>query len=170
MNFPQTVDELIHWDVPTGRDTFGIYHVITGFEGTGGCFWCGEELEGGRRRFCGHRSGHWTLYANHFYWGYARTSCLEHYNYTCANCGHHIIVPYGHHPSWYTKGLEVHHIIPRKDGGTHNLTNLITLCEKHHKETYKNNYGGLNLTDLLIQQGKQKQLADGQTIYRKKAT
>jgi len=66
--------------------------------------------------------------------------------------------------------VEVHHIIPRKDGGTHNLTNLITLCEKHHKETYKNNYGGLNLTDLLIQQGKQKQLADGQTIYRKKAT
>jgi len=29
-------------------------------------------------------------------------------------------------------GCEVHHIIPRKDGGWHSLTNLILLCRFHH--------------------------------------
>ncbi len=29
-------------------------------------------------------------------------------------------------------GCEVHHIIPRKDGGRHSLTNLILLCRIHH--------------------------------------
>ncbi|HTX83938.1 MAG TPA: HNH endonuclease signature motif containing protein, partial [Streptosporangiaceae bacterium] len=29
-------------------------------------------------------------------------------------------------------GCEVHHIIPRKDGGPHSLTNLILLCRFHH--------------------------------------
>lgn len=51
--------------------------------------------------------------------------------------------------------VEVHHIIPQKDGGPHNLKNLVTLCEKHHKETFKNDYAGLELTDFHIQNGKQ---------------
>jgi 5-methylcytosine-specific restriction endonuclease McrA len=56
--------------------------------------------------------------------------------------------------------VEVHHIIPRKDGGTHNLKNLVTLCEKHHKETFQNNYAGLKLTDRFIQIGVQRRLSD----------
>jgi len=30
--------------------------------------------------------------------------------------------------------LEVHHRIPRAEGGTHDLDNLITLCRRHHAE------------------------------------
>lgn len=33
--------------------------------------------------------------------------------------------------------LEVHHIIQRKDGGSNNQENLITLCSLHHKEVHK---------------------------------
>jgi hypothetical protein len=64
----------------------------------------------------------------------------------CRICGDH-----------YERGnpVEVHHIIPKKDGGTHHLKNLITLCEKHHKETFKNGYAGLELLDRQIQLGKQ---------------
>jgi 5-methylcytosine-specific restriction endonuclease McrA len=54
----------------------------------------------------------------------------------------------------------VHHIIPRKDGGAHNLKNLITLCEEHHKETFKNGYAGLEILDRQIQLGKQVRLLE----------
>lgn len=127
MNYPQTVEELIHWDVSTGRDTYGEYTIITGFEGTGGCFWCGKELEG-RRRFCGHRSGHWTLYNNLFFWGFARYECLERYDWHCANC-----------VSAYQP--EVHHIIPL-EGEARSVSpfnigwNLICLCHNCHQEIH----------------------------------
>ena len=51
--------------------------------------------------------------------------------------------------------VEVHHIIPRKDGGSHHLKNLVTLCERHHKETFRNGYAGLKQTDRLIALGVQ---------------
>jgi hypothetical protein len=63
-----------------------------------------------------------------------------------------------HEPYARKNPVEVHHIIPKKDGGTHNLKNLITLCEKHHKETFANNYAGLKLIDRLVMLGIQKQL------------
>ncbi|HUU96611.1 MAG TPA: HNH endonuclease, partial [Phycisphaerae bacterium] len=31
-----------------------------------------------------------------------------------------------------TEDLHVHHIVPRADGGTHEMDNLITLCPEHH--------------------------------------
>ena len=137
MNFPQTVDELFHCDLSTDRDSFGRYHIITGFEGTGGCFWCGKELEG-RRRFCGHRSGHWTRYAEHFSWSYAKSLCLERDGYRCANCGAKQTVPEDHHPSWNAPGLEVHHIIPlegeQREMSPYNVPwNLISFCHVCHQ-------------------------------------
>ncbi len=125
MNFPQTVDELIHWDVSTGHDSFGVYTIITGFEGTGACFWCGADLDGERRRFCGHRSGHWTLYNDYFFWGFARYECLRRYGWHCANCG-----------SAYKP--EVHHIIPLEGAeraySPYNIPwNLMCLCHEHHQ-------------------------------------
>lgn len=138
MNFPQTVDQLIHWDVSSGRDWYGSVYVITGYEGTECCFWCGANLNGQRRRFCGKRSGHWTLYTNHFYWSNARSWCLERYEYTCANCGYHTVVPRGDHPSWYTHSLEAHHIIPlegyTRAWSVYNVPwNLICLCHDCHQ-------------------------------------
>ena len=40
-------------------------------------------------------------------------------------------------------GLEVHHIIPRKDGGSDSFSNLITLCEECHRKTFSNGYSGI---------------------------
>ena len=34
---------------------------------------------------------------------------------------------------WYHHTLEVHHIIPRRLGGTDHPANLITLCHEHHR-------------------------------------
>lgn len=49
-----------------------------------------------------------------------RTAVLKRDNYTCVNCGR-------------TGGeLHVHHIVPRNEGGTNNLDNLVTLCERCH--------------------------------------
>jgi hypothetical protein len=31
-----------------------------------------------------------------------------------------------------TRNLDLHHIVPREQGGTHEIENLITLCESHH--------------------------------------
>ena len=39
--------------------------------------------------------------------------------------------------------LEVHHIIPRKDGGSDSFANLITLCEECHKKTFSRGYSGI---------------------------
>src|ERR1019366_3787152 len=36
------------------------------------------------------------------------------------------------HRNW----VEVHHIIPLSEGGTHDLSNLTTLCRAHHQMTH----------------------------------
>jgi hypothetical protein len=84
-------------------------------------------------------------------WVTARTLTLIRDDCHCRVCEGH-----------YTREnpVEVHHIIPRKDGGTHNLKNLITLCEEHHKETFKNGYAGLEILDRQIQLGKQSRLLE----------
>ena len=139
MNFPQTVNELIHWDTSTGRDTYGTYTIITGFERTGGCFWCGEDLKGQRRRVCGHKKGCWTAYQRHFFWLFARLGCVKRYDYHCANCGVQEILIFKH--GYYSHGesnLEVHNIIPL-EGSARAMSvfnipwNLICLCHECHQ-------------------------------------
>lgn len=39
--------------------------------------------------------------------------------------------------------LEVHHIIPRKDGGSDTFQNLISLCEGCHHKTFAGGYSGV---------------------------
>ena len=142
MNFPQTVDELIHWDVSTAHDSFGVYTIITGFEGTGCCFWCGTNLNGERRRFCGHRSGCWTRYQEHFAWSYASHAALRRVGRKCENCGkeERDIPEIGGHWNIRT-GLEVHHIIPLNGEdravSVYNIFwNLICLCHDCHMELH----------------------------------
>jgi len=49
-----------------------------------------------------------------------RTDVLKRDNYTCVNCGQ-------------TGGeLHVHHILARAEGGTNDLTNLVSLCASCH--------------------------------------
>ena len=52
-------------------------------------------------------------------WGSIRCSVLERDNYKCRICG---------------KGTsgQVHHIAPKRSGGTEELSNLVTLCGRCH--------------------------------------
>lgn len=133
MNYPKTVDELVNWNTRRGRDTFGSFSIITGFEGTGGCFWCGKELTG-RRRFCKQGSGCWTRYQEHFAWGYAASRCLKRYEYQCVNCG---IKGIGLYMGDDRMNLRMHHIIPlngrNREVSVFNIYwNLLCLCHDCH--------------------------------------
>jgi hypothetical protein len=58
-------------------------------------------------------------------WDSIRKQALERDDYTCGNCSRKG-GPYG------KKQLEIHHIVERRNGGTHNLSNLRTLCQECH--------------------------------------
>lgn len=49
-----------------------------------------------------------------------RTAVLKRDNYRCVNCRK------------TGKHLHAHHIVPRSEGGTNDLDNLVTLCERCH--------------------------------------
>lgn len=56
-------------------------------------------------------------------WEAIRERCMLRDSYTCQRCGK----KFGTHAH-----LSVHHIIPRSEGGSNDLSNLITLCCKCH--------------------------------------
>ncbi len=78
-------------------------------------------------------------------WKTISASVLTRDGYSCRVCGKSSIEPVnsstGYHKVHF--GLEVHHIIPRKDGGSDNFQNLITLCEECHHRTFSNGYSGV---------------------------
>jgi hypothetical protein len=123
----ETVDDLLRFcpaEITIGHTK---YFVLTGFEGTGRCFWCGSVLKGKLLRYC---YGHMTEYYNHFNWGYASFEAKKRADGLCQNCGLKSI------------NLEVHHIIPL-NGETRffsafNLPwNLIALCHDCHMEIHR---------------------------------
>ncbi len=59
-------------------------------------------------------------------WRKLRTAVIERDGGVCQDCGRAL----GHLPSWYT---EVHHIIPRVNGGGDHPSNLKTLCVECHR-------------------------------------
>jgi len=64
-------------------------------------------------------------------WKQIRQQVLERDKYTCKECGNSL------------KSLEVHHIIPLRQGSTDELDNLITVCSKCHRiiEPIRHPYG-----------------------------
>jgi len=108
------------------------YTVLTGYEGTGRCFWCGGELKGKLKRYC---RGHMEEYYRHFEWGSASRWALKRAGYVCENCGvggEYIL--YGLSRRY---NLEVHHIVPLngrvRSFSAFNLPwNLIVLCHECH--------------------------------------
>ena len=78
-------------------------------------------------------------------WKTISASVLTRDGYSCRVCGKSSIEPVnsstGYHKVHF--GLEVHHIIPRKDGGSDSFQNLITLCEDCHHRTFSNGYSGV---------------------------
>lgn len=66
-------------------------------------------------------------------------------NYECRVCGKSSLSPVDSSADFdkIHFELEVHHIIPRKDGGSDTFENLITLCEDCHHKTFSNGYSGV---------------------------
>ena len=44
------------------------------------------------------------------------------------------------HPKCKGRGEEIHHIIFRSQGGTHETGNLVLLCSKHHEQTHDSEF------------------------------
>lgn len=66
-------------------------------------------------------------------------------NYSCRVCGHSELSNFST-ADQYNKihlAVQVHHIVPKKNGGKDTFRNLITLCEECHRKTFSNNYAGL---------------------------
>ncbi len=121
------------------------------------CINCGAPIPKYKRSFCSNdcytefnyialrediRLGHrdWRLV-----WWEVREEALERDNYTCQVCGFHA-------KTWReAEKLHVHHIVPvHKGGKCLDLKNLITLCHKCHKQTFKNGYAGIPLRQLSL--------------------
>lgn len=64
-------------------------------------------------------------------WKIRRGECYERDNWTCQECGVHC------HGKGAAK-IQAHHIIGRRNGGTDDLDNLVTLCQScHHKREWR---------------------------------
>jgi hypothetical protein len=128
--------ELEQFDLGTVLIGHTRYTVLTGYEGTGRCFWCGAELKGSKLKwYC---RGHMKEYYRHFKWRSARNWCCERQNGICANCGKRC----GCRKQRGGYSLEVHHIVPLQGGwkryfSAYNLPwNLIGLCHDCHQEVH----------------------------------
>lgn len=78
-------------------------------------------------------------------WPNISRAVLARDDYRCRVCGNGSLSAVDG-PQDYNKlhfGLEVHHIIPRKDGGSDSFRNLITLCEECHHKTFSEGYSGV---------------------------
>ncbi len=83
-------------------------------------------------------------------WATARKIVLDRDNYSCRICGKASFSEKYDDAGRLKLDIEVHHIIPRKIGGSNSPRNLITLCHSCHVITFKNEYSGipdLNLRD-----------------------
>lgn len=78
-------------------------------------------------------------------WRSASQAALFRDNYSCRVCGKSELDPMPS-PSRENRlhiGVEVHHIIPRKYGGSDCMPNLITLCDSCHRKTFSTKYSGV---------------------------
>lgn len=133
--------ELLRFDLGTLWISGTQYTVLTGYEGTGRCFWCGGELKGKLKRYC---RGHMKEYYRYFEWASARDWCIDRQEGICANCGAKAgeIIGVEKH-GWFLRrhSLQVHHIVPldgmKRFFSAFNLPwNLMALCHGCHQEVH----------------------------------
>lgn len=77
-------------------------------------------------------------------WDKRRKTVYKRDNYNCQNCGRDC--------NKNDIQLHAHHIVPKSKGGTHNTSNLISLCEDCHNSIHNNRYAptaGYNRRDNL---------------------
>lgn len=81
-------------------------------------------------------------------WSTISRAVLIRDNYSCRVCGQSELSNFST-ADQYNKihlAVQVHHIVPKKDGGKDTFRNLITLCEECHRKTFSNDYAGLPVT------------------------
>ncbi len=84
-------------------------------------------------------------------WNVVKTIVLERDGYSCRICGRSPIVQQFKNDTQKVRfDLEVHHIIPRIAGGSDSPKNLVTLCKSCHVKTFKNNYSGIPMLSLSL--------------------
>ncbi len=76
-------------------------------------------------------------------WAMARKIVLDRDQYRCRICGKSSLNEEYQNFSKLKLDVEVHHIIPRKLGGSDSFENLITLCHSCHVSTFANEYSGI---------------------------
>lgn len=78
-------------------------------------------------------------------WTATKALVLQRDKYICRSCGSDGSDQKNKDYTGYVchYGIEVQHIVPRKDGGIDHPKNLITLCRRCHKTTFKRGYGGV---------------------------
>ena len=85
-------------------------------------------------------------------WRDRRERVLRRDHYRCRNCRR------------YRCDLEVHHAVPKANGGSHRETNLITLCERCHKNVPRPSVQATNEQDesasTVVMPAEQKLKAD----------
>ena len=124
--------ELLTWEPQTIRIGYQNYTILTGFEGSGRCFWCGGDLEGKAKAYCRGKH-HMDEYYRHFRWSYASTWAIRRAGHKCENCGKLSGITFDVHAR-----LEVHHIVPfagrhRDEFSPFHLPwNLVVLCHDCH--------------------------------------
>lgn len=112
------------------RDSFGVYKILTGTEGTGKCWWCGADYpDKHARRYCSTKCR--SLYQDSFYWLWASEKALKQAGYQCQACGVR-----------GKRNLHVHHIIPlngsdRIINALNQPDNLVVLCKKCHQKRHR---------------------------------
>lgn len=109
------------------KDQFGEYKTLTGYEGSGKCWWCGGEYPKGRyRRYCSEKCS--DQYWEHFSWHSAVPAALIRADHKCQECSS-------------PHQLDVHHIDPLGDEPRHfsiknKPENLVVLCRSCHRKRH----------------------------------
>lgn len=78
-------------------------------------------------------------------WPMVSKAVLIRDSYSCRVCGRSDFTNFST-ADQYSKvhlAVQVHHIVPKKNGGKDTFRNLITLCEECHRKTFSNDYSGL---------------------------
>lgn len=86
-----------------------------------------------------------------YQWQLISSAVMFRDNYSCRVCNLSRLTGIHGNKAWKRMHLDVqvHHIIPRKDGGNSNFRNLITLCESCHRKTFSTNYTGIPVRDVI---------------------
>ena len=94
------------------------------------CIICGGNLPKGKRKYCSKKCfNNWYVGLAIRDWNLVRSRVLKRDNYTCQDCNLY-------DPDRYK--IEVHHIIPIKDGGDEfDEDNCVTLCKECHLKRHR---------------------------------